>query len=71
MTGTDLPRVLPELLPRLWAFALRISGNRHDAEDLVQRTCLRALERQHQLKPDSNDPTHHTMGELMNTMHGL
>ncbi|CAB3769708.1 RNA polymerase sigma factor [Paraburkholderia solisilvae] len=54
MTGTDLPQLLPNLLPRLWGFALRLSGNRQDAEDLVQRTCLRALERQHQLKPDSS-----------------
>jgi RNA polymerase sigma-70 factor (ECF subfamily) len=41
------------MLPRLWAFALRISGDRHDAEDLVQRACLRALERAHQLRPDT------------------
>jgi RNA polymerase sigma-70 factor (ECF subfamily) len=54
MTGTDLPHLLPNLLPRLWGFALRLSGNRQDAEDLVQRTCLRALERQHQLQPDSS-----------------
>ncbi|CAB3770685.1 RNA polymerase sigma factor [Paraburkholderia humisilvae] len=54
MTGTDLAGLLPDLLPRLWAFALRLSGNRHDAEDLVQHTCLRALERQHQLKADTS-----------------
>jgi RNA polymerase sigma-70 factor (ECF subfamily) len=45
--------MLPEMLPRLWNFALRISGNQHDAEDLVQRACLRALERAHQLQPDT------------------
>jgi RNA polymerase sigma-70 factor (ECF subfamily) len=38
------------MLPRIWAFALRISGNQHDAEDLVQRACARALERAHQLQ---------------------
>jgi RNA polymerase sigma-70 factor (ECF subfamily) len=54
MTGTDLPSMLPEMLPRLWAFALRISGNKHDAEDLVQRACVRALERAHQLQPDTS-----------------
>jgi RNA polymerase sigma-70 factor (ECF subfamily) len=43
--------MLPSMLPRLWAFALRISGDRHDAEDLVQRACVRALERAHQLQP--------------------
>jgi RNA polymerase sigma-70 factor, ECF subfamily len=42
---------LPALLPRLWRFALRLAGDRHDAEDLVQRACVRALERRHQLQP--------------------
>ncbi len=37
MTVADLSRMLPGMLPRLWAFALRISGDQHDAEDLVQR----------------------------------
>jgi RNA polymerase sigma-70 factor (ECF subfamily) len=54
MAGTDFSTQLPDLLPRLWAFALRIAGNRHDAEDLVQHTCVRALERQHQLKADTS-----------------
>jgi RNA polymerase sigma-70 factor, ECF subfamily len=54
MTGSDLPSQLPELLPRLWSFALRISGDRHDAEDLVQRACLRGLERAHQLQPGTS-----------------
>ena len=53
MTGADLSSMLPEMLPRLWAFALRISGYQHDAEDLVQRACVRALERAHQLRPDT------------------
>jgi len=53
MNGADLPSLLPDMLPRLWAFALRISGDRHDAEDLVQRACVRALERVHQLQPDT------------------
>jgi RNA polymerase sigma-70 factor (ECF subfamily) len=53
MSGPDLPCILPELLPRLWAFALRITGDRHDAEDLVQRACVRALERADQLQPGS------------------
>ena len=53
MTGADLPRILPEMQQRLWTFALRISGDQHDAEDLVQRACVRALERAHQLQPDT------------------
>lgn len=51
MIDADLGSTLPGMLPRLWKFALRISGNRHDAEDLVQRACVRALERTHQLRP--------------------
>ncbi|MBN9116553.1 MAG: RNA polymerase sigma factor [Pandoraea sp.] len=54
MTGQDLPSLLPGLLPRLWAFALRITGDRHDAEDLVQRACLHALERVHQWQPGTS-----------------
>ncbi|MFM0727546.1 sigma-70 family RNA polymerase sigma factor [Paraburkholderia strydomiana] len=51
MTEADLASTLPGMLPRLWAFALRISVNRYDAEDLVLRACVRALERTHQLRP--------------------
>ena len=51
--STDLPGLLPQMLPRLWAFALRLAGDTHDAEDLVQRACVRALERSHQLQPDT------------------
>jgi RNA polymerase sigma-70 factor, ECF subfamily len=54
MAGVDLPSLLPEMLPRLWAFALRICGDRHDAEDLVQQACVRALERARQLQPDTS-----------------
>lgn len=54
MTPSTLPTLLPGLLPRLWSFALRITGDRHDAEDLVQRSCVRALEREHQWQPDSS-----------------
>jgi RNA polymerase sigma-70 factor (ECF subfamily) len=50
MTGADLSTLLPELLPRLWAFALRLACDQHDAEDLVQRACVRALERANQLQ---------------------
>jgi RNA polymerase sigma-70 factor, ECF subfamily len=48
--GTELSAQLPALLPRLWRFALRLAGDRHDAEDLVQRACVRALERSHQFR---------------------
>ena len=42
------------LLPKLWRFALRLTRHQHDAEDLVQRTCVRALERQQQWNPDGS-----------------
>jgi len=51
--GDDLPHLLPRLRPKLWTFALRLCSDRHDAEDLLQRTCLRALERPHQLRPNT------------------
>ena len=54
MIGADLHAMLPRMLPRLWAFALRISGDSRDAEDLVQRACIRALERSYQLQPDTS-----------------
>jgi RNA polymerase sigma-70 factor (ECF subfamily) len=52
--GDDLTRALPDLLPRLWRFAVRLTGDPHAAEDLVQRGCVRALERRHQLKPGTS-----------------
>lgn len=50
MIGDSLANALPGLLPRLWRFALRLAGDRHDAEDLLQRTCVRALERREQVQ---------------------
>jgi RNA polymerase sigma-70 factor (ECF subfamily) len=44
---------LPEHLPRLWRYGLMLSGRRDTAEDLVQATCLRALERCDQFAPGS------------------
>lgn len=44
--GTEeVRRDLPGLLPRLWRFALYLSRDNATAEDLVQSTCVRALER--------------------------
>jgi RNA polymerase sigma-70 factor, ECF subfamily len=42
---------LAGLLPRLWRYGLVLSGNRDTAEDLVQATCVRALERSRQFMP--------------------
>lgn len=41
---------LDRLLPRLWRFCLVLSGDRNVADDLVQATCLRALEREDQFQ---------------------
>jgi len=35
-------------LPALWRFALQLTRDKHDAEDLVQRTCVRAIEQSDQ-----------------------
>ena len=42
---------LPPLLKRLWRYGLVLSGNADVAHDLVQATCLRALERCEQFQP--------------------
>jgi DNA-directed RNA polymerase specialized sigma24 family protein len=43
----SLPDLLPAMLPKLRAFALRLCGNCYDAEDLLRRSCVRGLERTH------------------------
>ena len=53
MSSADLPKMLPAMLPHLRTFALRLARDRHDAEDLVQRACVRALERADQLQPNT------------------
>jgi RNA polymerase sigma-70 factor (ECF subfamily) len=37
-----LAALLPELLPELWVFALRVAHDAGTAEELTRRTCLRA-----------------------------
>lgn len=44
---------LTDILPRLWRFALALCRDGVAAEDLVQETCGRALERQGQFQPGS------------------
>lgn len=45
---------LKDNLTRLWRYGLVLSGSRDTAEDLVQATCLRALERAHQFQPGTH-----------------
>jgi RNA polymerase sigma-70 factor, ECF subfamily len=67
VTAQDaLSTELPALLPRLWRFALRLAGDRSDAEDLVQRACVRALERRRQLQPGTS-----TLNWLFAIMHSV
>lgn len=49
----EVRRALEETLARLWRYGLVLSGRRDVAEDLVQATCVRALERCHQAEPGS------------------
>jgi RNA polymerase sigma-70 factor (ECF subfamily) len=42
---------LRDHLRRLWRYGVVISGSRDAADDLVQATCLRAIERAHQFQP--------------------
>ena len=66
MEQDALSAELPALLPRLWRFALRLAGDRHDAEDLVQRACVRALERRRQLQPGTS-----TLSWLFSIVHSV
>src|SRR6516162_4154485 len=66
MEQNGLSAELPALLPRLWRFALRLAGDRHDAEDLVQRACVRALERRSQLQPGTS-----TLSWLFSIVHSV
>jgi RNA polymerase sigma-70 factor, ECF subfamily len=44
-TDADIRSELGPLLPRLWRYGLVLSRQKHLADDLVQATCVRALER--------------------------
>ena len=45
---------LSEYVDGLYSYALILSRNRTEAEDLVQETCLRAIRAMGRLRPDSN-----------------
>jgi RNA polymerase sigma-70 factor (ECF subfamily) len=45
---------LSEYVDGLYSYALVLSRNRTEAEDLVQETCLRAIRAMQRLRPDSN-----------------
>lgn len=49
--------LLENELDTLWRFSWRLTGNQDDAADLVQRTCLRVLERADQYEPQGKFPS--------------
>jgi|SRR6516164_117280 RNA polymerase sigma-70 factor (ECF subfamily) len=51
---TQLAIDFSEYLDGLYSYAVVLSRNRAEAEDLVQETCLRALRAMERLRPDSN-----------------
>ena len=46
--------LLVDCLPRVYRFAVRLTGDRHEAEDLAQETMLRALRAFHRFEPGTN-----------------
>ncbi|HEY1365785.1 MAG TPA: sigma-70 family RNA polymerase sigma factor [Gaiellaceae bacterium] len=52
--------------PRLRAFAYRLAGNVHDADDLVQETFVRAVPRLDRLDPDTADVAAYLFTTLRN-----
>jgi RNA polymerase sigma-70 factor (ECF subfamily) len=48
----DVAASLEAELDALWRFAMRITANNDDASDLVQRTCVRALEKRSTYTPN-------------------
>ena len=45
---------LAEVSPRLWRYALVLTGKKDVADDLTQNTCLRALEKADQFEPGTH-----------------
>lgn len=54
---TVTPEALTEAIPGLWRFARSLLRNDHDADDLVQATLLRAMERADGFRGDSSVAT--------------
>lgn len=50
----NLAQSLTDELDAMWHFALRLTSTQADAEDLVQRTCLKALENEGHYKEQGN-----------------
>jgi RNA polymerase sigma factor (sigma-70 family) len=57
---------LRQHLRRLWRYGVVLSGSRDTADDLVQQTCVRALEHAHQFQPGT-----HLDRWLMTILHSI
>src|SRR5215210_7904468 len=51
---TEFASLLEQHIPRLRRYAYALTHNRDKVDDLSQSTLLRALEKQHLFKPDTN-----------------
>ena len=49
ISQNELREAMVSSLPNLWQFAMSLCGRADMADDLVQDTCIRALERSHQI----------------------
>ncbi len=50
MKPVEVREVLPRALPAIWRFALSLTGDTEMTKDLVQATCLRAVEKADQFR---------------------
>ncbi|MEM5310721.1 RNA polymerase sigma factor [Paraburkholderia sp. JHI869] len=51
MKPADLSPLLPDMLPRLWSFAFRLSRSPRNAEEIVRRACVRGLDEAYRMTP--------------------
>ncbi len=49
----EIRESLPDLYPRLWRFALALTGQAHHADDLAQAAALRAIEKADKYQADT------------------
>lgn len=52
-TTKEIEKGLKTLFPRLWRYCFILSGNSEKADDIAQASCLRALEKAHQYRPNT------------------
>lgn len=50
----EMNRALEAAFPSIWRFAIALTKNKPDADDLTQSTCIRAIERREQFEKGGN-----------------